>query len=477
MLWLCLYFPRLALDILAQTEDLPLAISQGRGRECTIRQGNAAAVAAGVRPGMRLSAAQALCGDLRVRPRDEAMEGAALSRLAAWAGQFTPALSLAPQALLLEIEGSLRLFGGLAALVGRAQAGLQALGYQTQPAVAPTAAAALLFARAGLSVFLTDKRTLAGQLAHVPLRALALPARSQAALEDLGLQRVGEVLRLPREGLARRLGRGFLDDLDRALGRRPETLLPFVPPARYIGRLPFPAEVTDADALAFGAQRLLQELAGFLRARDSGVQRLAITLKHERPPTTRFVLGLVAPSCDPRHWSMLLRERLERVALRAGVVEIAVAARDLRPWAGRSENLFDGAAQAQEGWTQLVDRLRARLGETAVRGLQTLDEHRPERAWTACTPGETGHAGEEAALTARPLWLLPSPVPLAQKDGRPELDGALALQRGPERIESGWWDGGDVMRDYFLACSAHGARLWVFQERRTRRWFLHGIFS
>ncbi len=474
MLWLCLYFPRFALDVLAQTEDLPLAITQGRGRACTIWQGNAAAVAAGACSGMRLSAAQALCGELRVRPRDEAMEGAALSRLAAWAGQFTPTLSLAPQALLLEIEGSLRLFGGLAPLVARIQTGIEALGYQAQLAVAPTAGAARLFACAGLSVFLTDKCTLAGQLAHVPLRALALPARQQAALDDLGLQRLGEVLRLPRAGLARRLGRDLLDDLDRALGRRPEVLVPFMPPPRYAGRLPFPAEVANADALAFGAQRLLQELAGFLRARDSGVQRLAITLKHERPPTTRFVLGLVAPSRDPQHWSMLLRERLARTALRAGVIEIAIAARDLRPWTGRSENLFDGAAQAQEGWTQLVDRLQARLGEAAVRGLHTLDEHRPEHAWAVCAPGETS---EEGALGARPLWLLPAPVPLAQRDGQPDLDGRLALQRGPERIESGWWDGRDVTRDYFLAHSARGAQLWVFQERRTQRWFLHGIFS
>jgi protein ImuB len=164
------------------------------------------------------------------------------------------------------------------------------------------------------------------------------------------------------------------------------------------------------------------------------------------------------------------------VALRAGVIEIAIAARDLRPWTGRSENLFDGAAQAQEGWAQLVDRLQARLGETAVRGLHTLDEHRPERAWNTCAPGELGET-DEGVLAARPLWLLPAPVPLAQNDGRPDLDGALALQRGPERIESGWWDGGDVMRDYFLAHSTRGARLWVFQERRTRRWFLQGIFS
>jgi protein ImuB len=49
--------------------------------------------------------------------------------------------------------------------------------------------------------------------------------------------------------------------------------------------------------------------------------------------------------------------------------------------------------------------------------------------------------------------------------------------RGLERVESGWWDGADVARDYFLAETPGGERLWVYRDRRSRDWFLHGLFA
>ena len=62
--------------------------------------------------------------------------------------------------------------------------------------------------------------------------------------------------------------------------------------------------------------------------------------------------------------------------------------------------------------------------------------------------------------------------------GDPWFDGSLHLERGPERIESGWWDGGDIARDYFEALHASGARYWIYHELRERRdWYLHGVFA
>ena len=83
----------------------------------------------------------------------------------------------------------------------------------------------------------------------------------------------------------------------------------------------------------------------------------------------------------------------------------------------------------------------------------------------------------ECPLFPRPLWLLAEPQPL---DGgeHPRYEGRLEFEEGPERIESGWWDGRDVRRDYYVARTAGGMRLWVFRERRAEgRWFLHGVFG
>jgi len=129
---------------------------------------------------------------------------------------------------------------------------------------------------------------------------------------------------------------------------------------------------------------------------------------------------------------------------------------------------------------QLVERLRARLGEDAVYGVVSIPEHRPEAAWRrvhelSLTCGrlakKTADGGDGLP---RPVWLLDAPLP---------LPSGLVLEQGPERIESGWWDGRGVARDYYVARQAPGAhrppgaRLWVFQERHSKHWYLHGMFA
>jgi protein ImuB len=89
-----------------------------------------------------------------------------------------------------------------------------------------------------------------------------------------------------------------------------------------------------------------------------------------------------------------------------------------------------------------------------------------------------GADGAAAKTAGRPLWLLPQPRALAQIADAPCYDGRLRLLAGPERIESGWWDGGDVARDYFVASNPSEALLWVYRERDARAgWFLHGFFA
>ncbi|MCX7893973.1 MAG: DNA polymerase Y family protein, partial [Burkholderiales bacterium] len=76
----------------------------------------------------------------------------------------------------------------------------------------------------------------------------------------------------------------------------------------------------------------------------------------------------------------------------------------------------------------------------------------------------------------RPFWLLPEPRPLAEIDAVPHHGGPLTLLAGPERIESGWWDGAPCTRDYFVARTRADALVWVYREHRGG-WFLHGVFA
>jgi protein ImuB len=76
---------------------------------------------------------------------------------------------------------------------------------------------------------------------------------------------------------------------------------------------------------------------------------------------------------------------------------------------------------------------------------------------------------------------LPRPRPLPERNAVPlHEDGPLALLAGPERIESGWWDGDDVARDYFVARTPKASVVWIYRERgalQGGQWYLHGLFA
>lgn len=478
MLWLCLHFPKLPLELFAPCANsaIPSAVTDGKGARRRILLCNDAAAACGIRAGMSPSAAGGLAAALRVHARDAAAEREALAGLAAWAGQYTSLVSLAPpQSLLLEIAGSLHLFKGLAALRERVLREIDRFGYHTDAGLAPTPAAAALLARARLAAPVLDLQELPAALRRLPLQLLDLDERLLEALHGLGLRSFGELLRLPRADLARRLGPALIDQLDRILGRQPDPRVPYTPPTRFARRLPLPAATDDVEALAFPAQRLLLELAGFLRARQAATQALHWTFAHHRRPPTRLALGLAALQRDPQHLLALLRERLARLALAQPVEALGLEVHDIRPLQPRALTLDGEDGPSAEDWPLLVERLRARLGDDAVQGLQCAPEHRPERASRAAAPGATGPL---LPPSTRPLWLLPAPIALAMQDARPCLDAPLRLLAGPERIESGWWDDGDLARDYFVATDAAHACYWIFRERRgERRWYLHGYFA
>ncbi len=467
-LWLALHFPHLALEVMTRATPTtePFAVVEGQGSRCRILERNRAAAAAGVKPGQRLSAAQSLAPRLHTAPRRAMVEAAALERLAEWAYQFSSHISLIESGgLLLEVSGSLRLYRGLENLLLTLQRDLTELGYRARRGIAPTPLGAWLLARSGDQRPALTPNALHRQLGALPLSVLELPADELATLRDLGLQRVRDCLRLPRDGLNRRLGTALLHCLDQALGQTPDPRPLFTPRKGFAGHLVLPAETHTTERLHFALHRLLRELVGVLRGRDGVVQQLTLKLHHLKREPTVLTLGLSAPGRELTQLQRLLDHRLERLELPAPVLELSLEAPAIQPFRSERRDFFAPAVGDRLSAAQLIDRLRSRLGGHAVQRLATAADHRPERAWRN---DQRGAAANGAPTLARPLWLLEEPRPLR---------GRWQLQAGPERIESGWWDGQDLARDYFVA-ERKGARLWLFRELRgSLRWFLHGMFG
>jgi protein ImuB len=468
MLWLAIHLPHLALELFGPSVQ-PFIVVDGPANRPVVHARNRAAAAAGIKRGMPLSAARSLCGELAAQPRDPAAEQAALENLAAWAGQYTSQISLhAPTGLLLEIGGSLNLFGGLAALQETIAAGLRDLGYHPKLGIAPTPLGAWLLARAGDARPAPDRAELTRRLHPLPIELLEVKEQTLHALHGLGLATLGDCLRLPRGGLARRLTPDLLIQLDRAFGLLPDPRPGYTPPASFAARIALPADVENIEALLFPIRRLLLELTGLLRAKNAGVQELRLHLEHHGRAASLISLGLVQASRDAAHLLALLRERLDRFELPAPVEALALYAERFPDLDRTEPELFGDATRGSGDWAVLVERLRARLGSDAVIGVQLNADHRPEQRWQETTPGAPS-SPPAAADGNRPLALLAAPQ--AQEAHN------LRLLRGPERIETGWWDGRDAVRDYFVAATAAGQRLWIYRDSADGRWWMQGIFS
>ena len=491
-LWVAAHVPQLPLLALREQTSAPLVIVDAADRNPRIIEADANAQAAGVQAGMTLGAAFALLPHLDARPRDAARELALMRRLAGIAATFTPQVSIEPpNGLLLEIRPSIALFGGLRQLCRqlrdacRADPVLAQIQLQPRFTLAPTALAALAAARAGARCFITDLGVLPARLNPLPLAALRWPEEENTRLLGMGVRTLGELMRLPRAGFAKRFGVERLADLDRLLGRRADPRRRLARRERYRGRLDLDHEIEDHERILEALRPLLEELEQFLRTRQRGITALQCRFHHYRAAPTSCTLRLAHPEANAGRLQSLLRERLATLVLPEPVrrCELRGGALSERPLASASLWPAGERGHAPAGeMPALIEHLRARLGADAVYGITEVSAHRPEHAHAATEPARDAKLPQGVGASyppfRRPLWLLRAPQELDSPRGRPRHGGELRLLAGPERIESGWWDGADVQRDYYVASNTHGARFWIYREcNAPRTWFLHGIFG
>jgi len=487
-LWIGLHFPDLPLAVFARADasESP-AVTASASHRPDVLVANLAARKRGVVTGMSIAAALALDPELVIHLRDERAEGAALESIALWAGQWTSTVTIEPPGcVLLEISGALRYFGGRERLISRIRIGLADIGFAGTIAAAPTAGAASLLARAGHEMAIEALEAVEGALAGLRVDLLMQAREALPTFLGLGVDSIGQLVALPRDGVARRFGQALLDEIDRALARLPDARPLFIAPERYEGQLELPAPVEETEALLFGARRLIVELCGFLQGRGAGVTRLRFDLVHEEKTPTSIAIGLRATR-NVEHIMTVLRERLARQTLPDRVEAIRLVSEENASLPGKDGDFFAADKNAEAG-TQLIERLRARLGESAVRTLAVHSDHRPERGGSLTTAiadlvsvGESQKSfrGEpfdrlrvNGSYPVRPLWLLPEPYALPAGPA----EASLGLESGPERIESGWWDGEDIGRDYFVGRNERGEALWLYRDRGGQ-WFVHGVFS
>jgi protein ImuB len=406
-----------------------------------------------------------------------------LVALAAAARTVTPLVSIEPpDGLLLEVLGSLKLFGGLTNVKKKLVAELDRRRLRHHLCAAPTPLAASWLARSAAEDVL-ESSALPARLSKLPLAVTRWPADVRVGLSEMGIRTLGECMRLPRDGFARRVGKEYLEQLDKALGKRPDPRIEVRLSRALRSTVELSAEITQTTALLSVLQDIVARLVVALRRLQRQVSSVELVFHHSRRPATKEKLQLIEPTHEAQRLLGPLTIRLERLTLPAPVIAFGVTAFPVEAQVEEAK-LFDELALGQNSTmpAALVERLRARFGIERVYGLELVEDHRPERIWArraekllqAGTP-----SAPQSLSTARPLWILPAPVRLPAGDEIYNTTFAKVLSEEdvPERIESGWWDGSDIGRDYYAISTGRGQRLWIYKDHATRGWYLHGLFG
>jgi protein ImuB len=453
---------------------------------------------------------------------------------------FTPRVALGDEAVLLDVTGSLRLFGGLAKLMAALAQKI------TRFFESNKLSAQLIRAQGATSLIALGRLRLAGpasqkmskRVADLPMHTLSAARPHLGVLERIGCRTWDDLLRLPRDGVARRFDAALLEALDRARGSSPDNYIWLTLPEQFDEKIELDALVTHAPALMAGAERLLVNLQAWLLGRQSGISALKLVWhldkRRDVPPTGELDIRTANPAQDLRHVARLVAEHLAQQQLPAPVHSLTLQSlviEKLGDSAAATGSLLLEAHQQGGSAAELIERLSARLGDDSVLAWQALADHRPEhmQRWVSARsvlPSATKSIAANArincakslkrskkhaaaglndlnglntdAATSRveplyPAWLLAEPQRLATHGNSPVYQGKLQRLAGPQRLEASGWltpAGAEprlpAIRDYFIYASQQGALLWIYSERLavartvglpTRAWYLHGFFA
>jgi len=497
----------------------PTALYVESGNQVAIAWSSSDAKQHGIRPGLSLSEAQALCESATFLPHNPDADLRELESLAALCLRYSPVVGLElsgeTHCLVLDITGCIHLFGDESSLTRRLVVDFAERGCFAHVAVAGTVGAAWAISRFGHGTG-SDRR-----LRSLPVESLRISAKVASQLREFDLRTVGSLLAMPRDSLPSRFGKQLLKRLDEMFGRREEAIVPVRRPEPVSAEWATEEPICHPNAVLHVCSDLLSEVLDTVSARGEGVLRLRLTLQSEAAGATVIETGLSRPGDSRSHLLSLLQMKLEAEPISVWLMAIELTASVTAPMPVRQRWLFHrDESDDNSEVSRLVDRLSTRLGRDAVVHAGVLPEAVPEQAvaWQPvlmppqedATARSVGEESEPTIASARPLRLLAHPEPVDSvcspafrriDYGRQSVlghppEGGTASEASsppsqftwdrrshwpehntpPEQIKTAWWQKtGQVHRRYCQLETRTGCRFWLFQEQD--QWFVHGIFE
>ena len=488
----CIDLPAFPLQLLLRREptwaDQPVAVVEEDKPQARIEWLNEKARECGILPGMRYATGLALSSRLCAAPVPPAARDKGVAFVTERLRLFSPGVEPSPAepgVFWTLASGLERLFPSRAAWAEDIRADLSGHGFFCRVVVGQMRFSTYAIARSrrGPRVIVLKTKAEENRLARrVPLDRLDLDPAVRDALFALGVESVGDLLRLPAAGVRARFG----DEVHRLFRwARGETQLPLQPepekePVRQLLYLDDPE--TNHNRLLFLVKRMLHPLLEKLARKRHALTELVLAMKLDRGGEREERLRPADPTLDAQQLLDLTLLRLEAARLSSGVIELALDAESAPATREQLELFADRPRRDPAAARRALARLRAEFGSLAVVRAELRPGHLPEAGFR-WTPLRKFPAAAPERVLFRPLVrrIYHRPVPLPhrrrhEEDGwqmRGHGDPAVDAMLGPFVVSGGWWRV-EVAREYHFARNRKGDWLWVFRDRNRRRWFLHG---
>jgi protein ImuB len=396
-------------------------------------------------------------------------------------------------ALVVEIRSSLKYFGGIHRIRQTLQTSLQTrlqewnLPVAFYEAASPSAQASIMLARAGINRLIPDRQNLRSALGSIAISHLALDAKTIHRLEQCGLLYLRDLWRLPTAGLRIRFGRALSEHLEQLLAQRPSTFKRWQPAIAFCETLTPDTPAENQQDILLLASELLARMQSFLQKNHKSTDHILFELHDETGSVESFSLGTRRPVREKALWILLLENRIADLKLTRSVRTLTLSILDLHDYQPAGANPNDrGKMINRATGGNLLETLCARLGEHSIFCLDHQADYDPVASGKYLEYSKIKKIDFKKTLLhtrgfglreQQPCWLLPSPQPLILQHELPFYLSPLTFLRGPERIETQWWSGKDIRRDYYIASNQQGMMLWVYRDIGKRSWFLQGLFA
>ena len=525
----CVLVPYFAAAAVERVEpglrERPFAVVSGTAPATRIVEANTVARALGVHPAMTETEARARCPELTSRPLADEVQATACYALLDAALVVSPRVEDAGIGVVhVDTTGLERLIGDASAVGRRLLREARAVGFTASVGLAESRATAGIVARLGRSLTVVAPGRERQTLAAAPLAVVEPDAATALTLARWGIQTLGELAALPRDGLAARLGAAGLRLHDLACGLDRDPFRTYTPPPFYQEAQGVDWEIDRLDALAAALTPVLERLCARLTASHLAADVLDIDLRLASGEHHQRRVPLAHPLVDPNAMLTLARLDLEAHPPTAAVTGVTVTAHPVRTVAGQG-GLWEPTTPAIRELATVLTRLAALVGPASVGSPRLVDSHRADpvtmerfdvgnltrahgqtrrRVATdrvakdrAATDGVMGGLGGESLTPPTPDDSLTPPTPnVALRRLRPPraIDVECTAESpasvrwngvrypvqgsaGPWRRSGEWWDVDGWVRDEWDVALADGTLCRLAHDLRTGAWFLDAIYD